>query len=299
MSTKTKKPHFVPAAYLQFWDVEGEPKGRDSSIYWCNGSITTKQSVKKVAVESGLYSKDDSNSAEDFFGEFESDWSKLIKQLLSGRGPSKEVLAGLLLLQSSYLLLRNPKLSNKSNTERIDAYKKAIEGYYIEVLMGGVSPETKRDSLTYLSKIWSCFLIPSSDDPWITSDNPTLILSYGIHTPALIFLPISPKWAVIALKNDILELSSKKITSKDVEYLNSYTAINSIRQIYSNAPFSEEENINLAKWFKLRPETESYLGVDEVHFESFMYPVSSMELTFIAALNKSSQQDASKAGDSA
>ena len=281
MNTKTKKPHFVPAAYLQFWDVDDNPRGRDSSIYWCNGEMTTKQLVKKVAVQSGLYSKSDPNSAEDYFGEFEVDWSQLIKQLLSGRASRKDVLAGLLLLQSSYFLLRNPKLTNKSNGERINAYNKAIEGYYLDVLMGGELPQNENEALSNLSKIWSCHLLPSLDEPWLTSDNPTLILSFNEHLPALIFLPITPKWALLAVKNGVLKLTSAKVTPKDVEYLNSYTAINSIRQVYSNKPFTEDENASLSKWFAIRPTVDNWLGENEIHLKPFVYPILEMELTFL------------------
>lgn len=281
MNTVTKKPHFVPAAYLQFWDVDGSPNGRNSSIYWCNGECATKQAIKKVAVQSGLYSKSDPNSAEEYFGEFEGDWSKLVKQLLSGEPPRKDILAGLLLLQSSYFLLRNPKFSNNSNGERIVAYQKAIEGFFREVLMGGEAPQKKEDALAKLSTIWSCHLLPSQDEPWITSDNPTLLLSLNEHLPALIFLPITPKWALLATKNGVTKITSEKITAKDVEYLNSYTAINSIRQIYSNRPFEEHEKESLSKWFSKRPQVDNWLGENEIHLEPFVYPINGMELSFL------------------
>lgn len=281
MNNITKKPHFVPAAYLQFWDATGSYNGRESSIYWCNGEITTKQVVKKVAVQSGLYSETDPNSAEDYFSEFESDWSKLVKQLLSGNAPRADVMSGLLLFQSSYFLLRNPKLSNESGSERITAYQKAIEGYFREVLMGGKVPPTKEEGLAKLSENWSCHLLPSQKEPWITSDNPTLILSFNGHIPALIFLPITPKWALLATKNGVMKLTSQNVTSKDVEYLNSYTAINSIRQIYSNKPFDEQEAKSLSKWFTKRPQVDNWLGENEMHLEPFVYPIKGMELSFL------------------
>ena len=257
------------------------PNGRNSSVYWCNGEFATKQTIKNVAVQSGLYSKSDPNSAEEYFGEFEGDWSKLVKQILSGKSPRKEILAGLLLLQSSHFLLRNPKFSNKRNNELIIAYQKAFEGFFHEVLMGGEAPQKKEDVLTNLSTIWSCHLLPSQDEPWITSDNPTLLLSFKEHLPALIFLPITPKWALLATKNGVIKLTSDKITSKDVEYLNSYTAINSIRQIYSNQPFKEHEKESLSKWFSKRPQVDNWLGENEIHLEPLVYPVNDMELSFL------------------
>ena len=94
-------------------------------------------------------------------------------------------------------------------------------------------------------------------------------------------MPITPKWALLATKNGVIKLTSDKITSKDVEYLNSYTAINSIRQIYSNQPFKEHEKESLSKWFSKRPQVDNWLGENEIHLEPLVYPVNDMELSFL------------------
>lgn len=281
MTNITKKPHFVPAAYLQYWDVGKKPNGRDSLIYWCNGEICTKQKVNKVAVQSGLYSKTDPNTAEEYLSEFESDWSKLVNQLITGKPPKNEILGALLLLQSSYFLLRNPKFSNISTEDRIDVYKKAIEGYWREILMAGTVPGEKEDALIKLGKMWSCHLLPAQEEPWITSDNPTLLLSYKGESPGIIYLPINPDWALFAIRNSVVSLKRTKITEQDTKYLNSYTTINSIRHIYSCDSFDKNEMISVSKWLSRRPETDNWIDEEEMHFEPFIYPVHGMTLSFL------------------
>jgi hypothetical protein len=164
-----------------------------------------------------------------------------VKQLAAGRPPRSEILASLLLLQSSYFLLRNPKFRNNDSPERFDVYKLAVEGFWREVLMAGHVPEQMEEAPKQLLKTWSCHLLRAQTESWITSDNPVLLLTLGETTPALIFLPITPTWAVLALRTGAAKLSSSKITAQDTEYLNSYTAINSIRHVYSKSSFDNTE----------------------------------------------------------
>lgn len=283
MNTITKKPHFVPAAYLQFWATDGEPRGRKTPIYWCNGKIISRQPVGKVAVQSGVYSSSDPNAAEAYFSEFEGDWADLVRKLISGKSARKSVLGTQLLLQSSYFLLRNPKFSNNSHKERFEIYQSAIEGFWREVIMGGNIPPGRvtEEHIKRVSEVWTCSLLPSQNEPWITSDNPTLLLSIGNSTPAIIFLPITPNWALFATRNDVIQMKKCKITNQDTEYLNSYTTINSIRQIYSNEKFTEQELKSASKWIQRRPPVDNWLGTDEMHFEPFVYPIGDMKLSFL------------------
>lgn len=280
MNTKTKKPHFVPIAYLQYWNINGNPNGRDSSIYWTDGKKCNQQSVKKLAVQSGLYSKKDPNKAEDHFNEFEGDWSKLVMQLNNGNPSRPEILASLLLLQSSYFLLRNPNFDNKSSEERIHVYKEATEVYWREVLMGG-EPKKEHEAIKHMLKLWNCHLLIAQEKPWITSDNPVVLLSYKGITPAIIFLPITPTYALIAIKNDALQLTNKKITAKDTSHLNSYSVINSIRHVYSNKEFKPDEVESISKSLEQRPDTENWIDLEQIHIEPYDYPVLGMELGFL------------------
>jgi hypothetical protein len=92
MAPRTKKPHFVPAAYLQFWNFDGTAQGRESKVWWCDGKQCQLQRVGNMAVQADLYSPKNPNAAEAYFGEFEVDWAKLVGQLISGRPQRREIL---------------------------------------------------------------------------------------------------------------------------------------------------------------------------------------------------------------
>lgn len=281
MVTRTRKPHFVPSSYLQFWDSNGMPQGRESTIWWCDGKVSRLQSVGSIAIQRDLYSATNPNAAEMYFSEFETDWAKLVKQLANRRPPRPEILAGLLLLQSSYFLLRNPKFRSNDSVERFDIYMVAVEGFWREVLMAGHVPDKIEDAQNQLLKTWSCHLLRAQKEPWITSDNPVLLLTLGETTPALIFLPITPTLAVLALRTGAANLSGGKITAQDTEYLNSYTAVNSIRHVYSSSSFDSTEISSIGKWFDRRPKTDNWISRSQIHIEPFKYPVLGMNLGFI------------------
>lgn len=245
----TKKPHYVPSAYLQFWSETGNSNGRNSVIYVTDKNGCRKQKSGNAAIVKKNYSDTDPDEAEKYFQEFEIDWAKLIKQFLAGEGPNTEILSGLLLLQSGYYLLRNRNFKNKSDKERIEIYKHSINAFLRVVLMNNKTCESKEKYFKTLMENWVCHLLPCKGEKFVTSDNPILTLNFDGHSPAIIYLPINPNWAVIALKKDVLKLNKSKITTEDIKYLNSYMSINCNREIYS--------------------------------CESFNYPVLGMELSFL------------------
>ncbi len=277
---RPKKPHFVPVAYLQFWGSSGRPQGRHSKIWWCDGKVSKLQRAGTVAVHVGLYSAKNSSVAETYFGEFEADWEKLVRRLVAGR-PRSEILASQLLLQSSYFLLRNPKFSVNESAKRFEMYKLAVEEFWRKVLMAGHVPEQINDAPKQLLKTWSCYLLRAQSESWITSDNPVLLLTIGETTPALIFLPITPAWAVLALKSSAATLSGGKFTAQDIKYLNSYTAINSIRHCYSQSRLSDAKIASIGKWLARRPKTDNWISEKQIHIEPFKYPVPGMAFGFL------------------
>lgn len=293
---RTKKPHYVPASYLQYWSIGSKRYSRTSKIYVCDGKTSWKTKAENIALEHNLYSLKDPNSAEKFFLEFEGDWVKLVNKLSSGKGPKKDILAPMLLVQSSVLLLRNPNFSNESSEERIDIYKKAIDHYLREVLMEASKlPEKVEDKdedrkvmldmIKQINKAWSSFILIAQDEPWITSDNPVLTLNTDKSNPSIIFLPITPGLALIAINNKAIKLTSSNITAKDTETLNTYTTINCNRFVFSNKEFEESDIKITDKWINLRPKLSNYMDDELIHMDSIRYPIKgstkSMDLSFI------------------
>ena len=221
---------------------------------------------------------EDPDSAESFFQKFENDWARLVRQIENRFGRRQDVVASLLLVQSSNFLLRNPKFSRIGTDERIDIFKSVWNIYWKEVLMGGHIPEKIEDAAQQLLSTWTCYLLPAKEESWITSDNPVILLSYKNTTPAIVFLPITPTWALLALKKNVIKLISSTITKKDIEYLNSYTVINSIRHLYSNRAFDSVKIASVAKWMERRPATDNWISKEQIHIEPFNYPAAGMTL---------------------
>lgn len=242
--------------------------------------------MTKVAVQKHLYSKTNPNDAEDYFGYFEGNWKELIDELHAGK-VSKRRLAALLLLQSSVLHLRNPsyRINDDDSAERFDVFKLAHEAFFQTVLLDGHVPDQMQDDLDRMLEIWGCSLLPAQSESWITSDNPALHLTIGETTPAIIFLPITPKWAVIATKIGVAEVASNQITPQDIEYLNTYSTINSIRHIYSNSDFDAADIKSQEKWYLERPSGDNWMSSEEMHMEPFIYPVKGMTLSFLKPIS--------------
>ncbi len=277
----TKKPHYVPAAYLQFWSLDGKPNGRKSKIYATDINGSNIRSASNTAIVNKFYSKSDPNSAEEYFQEFENDWAKIIKQFLDNKGPKPNILSTLLLLQSTYFLLRNRSFDKQSKKERIEIYQHSIEAYWKDILMNGSNGESPEVCAKIMSENWICHLLPSNGEKFITSDNPTLTLNVKGNTPGIIYLPINPNWSVIALKKDIISLSSSEISKKDVEYLNSYMISNCNREVYSDEQFTKEDISSCKKWINQRPKRKNWFDDEVMHLESFDYPILGMELSFL------------------
>ncbi|SFC98047.1 DUF4238 domain-containing protein [Algibacter pectinivorans] len=277
----TKKPHFVPATYLQFWSVDNIPNGRKSKIYVTdiNGSRIT--SASKTGVARHFYSKTDPNKAEEYFQKFENAWTKLVKELLENKGPKPEILSCLFLLHSSQFLIRNRCFENLSEKERIEIYHNCIETYWTKTIMNNKIGKTHEESLKLIEKNWTCLLIRNKDERFITSDNPTLTLNAKGKNPAIIYIAINPKISLLALSNQVIKLKSNNVTEQDIDYLNNYTIGNCNREVYSNKPLEKESLSKIIEYMKIRPERNSTYNDKTLHLKSYDYPILGMEFSFI------------------
>lgn len=275
----TKRAHFVPASYLQFWSCTGVPEGRKSKIYWTNGDTTNLVKVEKIAHQNFLYSRTNPNAAEEFFQEFETDWVKFVKRLVEGKLPSKKVTYASFLLQCGFLLLRNPKMDNASDDDRIDAYKSAIEVFFKAVILNQSVPPTKEEALEQISEIWDMRFVQSKGKKWIASDNPVLTLAYKEAVPVIIFIPVTPQYGFLAVKRTAFLLGEAEFSEQDCRFLNSYVAMNVNRQIYSSDPIECDDIKSFKKWIDRRPSTKNYIDHDVIHIEPFNYPIGGMELS--------------------
>lgn len=279
--TITKKPHFVPASYLQFWSVDKIPKGRVSRIIVTDSNGSRISPVSKTGVAKHFYSKSQPNKAEEYFQKFENGWAKLIKELINSKGPKPEVLSCLLLQQSSQFLIRNRCFENLSEKERIEIFHNCIETYWTKTVMDNNSGKSPEESLKIIEKIWTCLLVSNKDEKFITSDNPTLTLNTKGFKSAIIYIALNPKWALFAFKNEAFKLKTNKVTEQDIEYMNNYTIGNCNREVYSNKTLDEENLSKFIEYMKIRPEKKSWYDENSLYLQSYDYPVLDMEFSFI------------------
>jgi hypothetical protein len=123
--------------------------------------------------------------------------------------------------------------------------------------MNGNIGLTPKVSAKIISENWICYFLSSDNGTFISSDNPTLTLNVKGSAPGIIYLPLHPNLAVIALKKNIISLSYSKISKKDMEYLNSYMISNCNREVYFDKQFTKEDISYFRKLINRRPERKN------------------------------------------
>ncbi len=279
---KTIKPHFVPASYLHFWDIQGNPSGRKSKIYVSDTLQSDERSISKSAIIKNFYSKSDPNDAEEYFQGFEGKWSHLVKQFLVGIIPDPKIFGSIALMQCAHLLVRNRSFENHSSSERIKLFKQSVETFYNQKILNNESLNSVNDNADVVNKNWHILIFNSSDKNFITSDNPVLTLNTAENYPALIYLPIHPKWSIMAIKKNTFNINRVKLTDKDIDSLNKYMIMNCNREVYSTIPL-DDQNLDLLKnWMIAKPKKKQNWFDDEFfRLESYNYPLFGLKFSFI------------------
>ena len=283
MATDYRLQHYVPAAYLQAWDEGGKPRGRKSVIhvFRIDGRRVRKASAESVCRQKFFYASTRRSEAEAYFSEFEAGWARMAAQLETGAFKNPEALASLLLLQAAYFTLRNPSFENLTELARIDAYKQAIETFLKAVYLGNDVPPTIQEAQKRLLATWSVHVLPWKDEYFITSDNPVTLLAAKRGLIDVVWLPVSPRRAVIALRRSRFSLSAAKITTDDIRRLNSYTVLNCGTELFSHLPWDSETIQYLDKWRALRPRTPRALHPGRIQVSTLPYAYHGLELSFL------------------
>ncbi len=126
---------------------------------------------------------------------------------------------------------------------RIEIYKLLESQFIHHSLMG--SPEyasTLEQQLERLKDFWGVFVYTSaSENRLITSDNPALWFSTGdsgdLH---FMILPVTPNSCAIVYNLEVINLAGDALSPIDVDVLNEAQVKSCLKALYSDAPFSEE-----------------------------------------------------------
>jgi hypothetical protein len=275
----TKRQHFVPASYLQFFGVSESGSGRQSKVYVLSSNRYCVERVENVSFSNWTYSKQNPNEAEKYFHQIESTYPNLLRRLLKLESVS-EIEKALLFITAVNLNLRNPSYIKPSPRERIDLIKISELSFIFE------KHKSPTSFLTHLMIDWTVRIL-KVDEFLVTSDNPSVMFSTKDEFSCLL-LPLTPSHLFVAYRKSIFRdfnFKEIKISERDISNLNAYQAIFSIREIYSNLPHTPEEIHSFRKWFKRKIVVRGEITSDFIKLSSYNYPpLNGLDLSFLRTL---------------
>lgn len=290
MSNKpTTRPHTVPAAYLKFWDKDRSPeKGRTSQIFITNGITCRTDTVENVCIRKKYYSKLNPNEAEDYFKEYEAEYSRLVSTIIkTGQFPDTKASIGLFIIYFISFLTRNPTFIHKTNSEeRIKNIQIAQEEWWrIFFHPKFKQPWTEVDGqkvlnsdfLDSLEKEWGLLVLGTPTSNIFTSDNPVSVITTNNSKYEIYFLPISPNYIVALFSRKRFKKGEPfifiEINDKDLEKLNRLQALNANMENYSCKEFSASE-IKAYKMIRDKQKLirNNFIDKEEMRYEPFKLP---------------------------
>jgi hypothetical protein len=192
------------------------------------------------------------------FQTYEDLYGTLTQQIWNG-DPNRSIQEyfGLMFFMIS-LHLRNPAYEiNPPLGPRSEAYKLLEIQFVHHHLMGSPGhASTPRQQLERLKESSGVFLYKSaSQDRLITSDNPALWFSTGgSGDPHFMILPVTPNSCAMAYNREVISLAGDSLSPADVEVLNKAQVKSCVKALYSDAPFSEEDQQESAEfWIRHKP----------------------------------------------
>jgi len=235
-----KRQHWVPCAYLQFFAVDANYKGRKSTVFFCDGAVSKASSAEALGAEKWAYSK--INPAVDhLFNVIESDYPKIVRKTLDDKPLTMKEKLGLFLTVFD-LNHRNVAFENKSSKERFDVYR-AISRSFIEDFSkeANVAHDDFQGLQDYLVGTWTVAVVrPETDEKFITSDYPSIVFTGATKgRPTLAILPAHPSFAFVIFDNEAFEQVTEQISDDALGLLNALHCNLSIRHIFADHDFSE------------------------------------------------------------
>lgn len=242
------KQHYVPACYLANFGIDGN-KGRKSRIYFYNikNNIYNISTVNALPVENNFYDIDNcenKKAIENFFDELEGMLAEILRQLFA------KIVIDVNKRFNNHIVLSNEERQNLSfqiammiiRTRRFRDFYKDMYNQIKKGLPFANIPEYSEkdfqrlhtneiidyDMANFYSNLLDdrkcVVLINHTDIPFITSDNPVILIDHRknkdrfpiaeVSNQATRFFPLSPKIA--------LQFFSKNIIKSDMRYFDIY-----------------------------------------------------------------------------
>lgn len=286
MSNKTKRQHFLPCSYLKFFSHDGNwEDARKTQIYFTDANKSQLTTVNNVGVEKYAYSKEHPEFDKEFH-DMEKHYPRIIEKIIGGNSSLNRLdYYGLFMIMSDFNH-RNIAYENRTKVERMHVYPAISRSFLADVFAeakgGGTS---KRGILEWMVKYWRInIILPENDEKFITSDNPSTIFSDPKNNqPVMLYLPVHPRFGVIAYDQRFLRLKTTKVSDEVVGILNGLQINRCVRHIFADHDISgDKENWKKLQDIASMPKPKRW--IDKMHWNPDYISVASPafdKLTFI------------------
>ena len=189
MPKETRKQHYLPFAYLNYFRVDANVLSRKKArIYRDDGTRVDLVKVGSQCYRNWFYRSANTRESESGFQLFERDWSTQVRNIRSGKREDAMVFAQMLLYH-----FRNTSIRHLSNMDRYDAVTKAVYIWIEQKVLALPKGVRFTDDPRHVTEFpWHVRLVRLKS-PLLTSDNPSVMAVPPERKGyAPFFLPISP-----------------------------------------------------------------------------------------------------------
>ena len=195
-----KKAHFVPCAYLKFFDHRGRwQEGRKARIHIYDGETAALAPVEDVGFQKWAYTKTDPEF-EASFAVFETEYTDLALRIRECDGSTTERDFVMLFWTLVHFHIRNVSYANNLGVERKDLMRTLSANVMSKLLQDspGLGLDPAQDA-PWILENWGMGFVTPMREPirFLTSDNPVKVFSVpGTDRPILMILPLFPDLTV-------------------------------------------------------------------------------------------------------
>jgi hypothetical protein len=274
----TRRQHYVPCAYLQFFDALGAPRGRESEVYVSSRDGHSRLTrVAKVGFQNWTYSRARSHEAEALFQKLERDYPDFARRMIADMdpGPVRGHLISTLMLD---MHLRSPAYENRTAKERISMYPVITKALIGQLVAPGEDLDMRAAGMR-LRQEWQVTAIKADNETFFTSDSPTLIFSNSTQSLA-IAMPISPQIYALTYNSRHLDLVHTSATDADVGLLNGLQVRYCMRDVFSHEPLLDTADWDTLQSVIERKRPERWIDHDHIR-PNFIDPNLVLRFSFL------------------
>jgi hypothetical protein len=238
-----KDQHFLPAAYLRHFSVDGERSTRRSDIWRTGMNGQDRGPVDSFCSGDYFYSKEDAESVEREFGKMEAFYGGLSGKFWRSENPSNERdYLGLAIMMFD-LHLRSAAYARHPRDNYRD-YLVRTSGFRNQLLFGQRDrASTEQEVVSHFRKNWRIRILEAGPDrSFLTSDNPSLLFqARSSDTVQLVIMPLTPRCYAVAFDHRAFGFVSALATQDDETKLNQLQVKHCVDCVFTAEKPSDEQ----------------------------------------------------------